>query len=172
MMGGSIGIDSREGQGSTFWFTCLFERALPGQRLAPEPEPVTPILHHEEARILVAEDNATNRLVVLAQLKKLGYNAVAVNNGSEAVEALGNAVWDLILMDCQMPVMDGYEATRQIRKSGHPDIPIIALTASAMRTDQDRCLAAGMNDYLSKPVDLVGLGDSLTKWLPLQSLAK
>ncbi len=122
-------------------------------------------------RILVAEDNATNRAVALAQLEKLGYQADAVANGAEAVEALQHGEYDLVLMDCEMPVMDGFEATRRIRQSPHPRVPIIALTASAMSGDRDRCIREGMNDYLSKPVDFQQLAEVLDKWCPGPDLA-
>ena len=172
-MGGAIGVDSREGQGSTFWFTAVFDVAPPGQRRrrraaradgsrATAERPCTA----RTARILVAEDNATNRQVALAQLQKLGYQASAVANGAEAVEAVRQGRYDLVLMDCEMPVMDGFEATRRIRESSHPVIPIVALTAHAMPADRDRCLSAGMNDYLSKPVELERLAEVLAKWLP------
>jgi two-component system, sensor histidine kinase and response regulator len=100
-------------------------------------------------------------------LQKLGYKATAVPNGLDAVEKLAHDRYDLVLMDCEMPVMNGYEATRLIRKSNQPAIPVIALTASAMSSDRNLCLDAGMNDYLSKPVDLGRLADSLARWLPL-----
>ncbi len=177
MMGGTIGVKSREGQGSTFWFTIAFERALEPESVSSE-EPVSEQPQQErintafvapggltgEARILVAEDNATNRAVALAQLKKLGYLADAVADGSEAVEALKTGGYDLVLMDCEMPVMDGFEATHLIRKSGNPRIPIIALTASAMSGDRERCIREGMDAYLSKPVDLHQLAEMLAKW--------
>jgi CheY-like chemotaxis protein/HPt (histidine-containing phosphotransfer) domain-containing protein len=118
------------------------------------------------ARILVAEDNATNRHVALAQLRKLGYEASVVTNGAGAIEAVQNGGYDLVLMDCEMPVMDGFEATRRIRRSTYPGIPIIAVTADAMPADRDRCLSMGMNDYLAKPVELGRLEAVLAKWLP------
>ncbi|MBF0529159.1 MAG: PAS domain S-box protein [Deltaproteobacteria bacterium] len=120
-------------------------------------------------RILLAEDNHTNQIVALSILKKLGYHADAVANGLEAVKALEMIPYDLVLMDLQMPEMDGIEATVQIR---HPEstvlnheIPIIALTAHAIQREISKCLAAGMNDYLSKPISPQGLADMLEKWL-------
>ena len=116
------------------------------------------------ARILVAEDNATNQHVALAQLRKLGYEALAVNNGAEAVEKVQGGGYDLVLMDCQMPVMDGIEATHLIRQS--TGIPIVAMTAHAMPGDRDRFLSEGMDDYLAKPVELKQLVEVLAKWVP------
>jgi CheY-like chemotaxis protein len=115
------------------------------------------------ARILVAEDNFTNQAVALAQLRKLGYDAHAVNNGAEAVEEVLRGDYDLVLMDCQMPVMDGMEATRRLRQSTR--IPIVAMTAHAMLGDRDRCLSAGMDDYLAKPVELTELSEVLARWV-------
>jgi PAS domain S-box-containing protein len=121
-------------------------------------------------RILLAEDNKTNQQVALAILKKLGYSADTVSNGLEAVDALKSRHYDVILMDCQMPEMDGYEATAHIRgpHSGiqNSAIPIIAMTAHAMSGDRNACIEAGMNDYMSKPVDPSTLDRILAKWLP------
>jgi CheY-like chemotaxis protein/HPt (histidine-containing phosphotransfer) domain-containing protein len=114
----------------------------------------------------VTEDNPINRLVLRAQLEKLGYRAHAVANGVEAVEAVQQGKYDLVLMDCQMPRMDGFEATRRIRESGSPHVPIIAVTANAMSGDRERCIREGMNDYLSKPVELGPLAEVLERWLP------
>ena len=169
MMGGSIGVDSYEGQGSTFWFTLDLELAQAGeQHDERRAEGVVPqngtARKATIGRVLIAEDNATNREVALAQLKKLGYQAVAVPNGADAVQAIERGIYDLVLMDCEMPVMDGYEATRRIR-AARPDFPIIALTADAMSGDRDRCISEGMSDYLAKPVDLERLAEVLAKWL-------
>ena len=140
------------------------------------------------ARILLAEDNITNQQVAVGILSKMGYRVDAVANGEEALQALASLPYDLVLMDVQMPVMDGLEATRQIREreaqasaaATDPDartrnlpapkpIPVIAMTAHALLRDRERCLAAGMNDYLSKPVDIRSVGEVLDKWLPAES---
>ncbi len=122
------------------------------------------------AHILLAEDNVTNQQVALAILKKLGQRADAVANGAEAINALESIPYDLLLLDMQMPVMDGYETAASIRspqsKVLNPDIPIIAMTARAMQGDREKCLEAGMNDYVSKPVSLQALAEALKKWLP------
>jgi signal transduction histidine kinase/FixJ family two-component response regulator len=183
MMGGKIGIESREGEGSTFWFTAVFE--TPPDVLASTAEPAASQrkpagsrggegievprgvrVAGREALILIADDNATNRAVALAQLEKLGYKADAVGNGAEAVEALRHGKYDLVLMDSEMPAMNGYEATRRIRESGNSHVPIVGMTAHAASGDRDRCMRGGMNDFLSKPVDLELLAEVLARWLP------
>ena len=166
LMGGTIGVDSRKGDGSTFWFTAVLDMEPRGRKPAigadgPQRTADAPV---RPARILVAEDNATNRHVALAQLRKLGYEALAVNNGAEAVELVKDGAYDLVLMDCQMPVMDGIEATRLIRQS--TGIPIVAVTAYAMPGDRNRFLSEGMDDYLAKPVELKHLAEVLAKWVP------
>ena len=129
-----------------------------------------------KARILIAEDNITNQRVALGILKRLGLSADAVANGAEAVRALETLPYDVVLMDVQMPEMDGIEATRQIRdpESAVPNhqIPIIAMTAHALQGDRDNCLKAGMNDYVSKPVSPQALAAALEKWLPRDSAAR
>ena len=129
---------------------------------APTPAPAV------LGRLLVTEDNATNQLVARAMLSKLGYRVDIAANGLEALAALERTSYAAVLMDCQMPEMDGYTATAAIRRSeirsGH-HTPIIAVTAGAFEGDQQRCLAAGMDDYISKPIKLIELEDMLNKWV-------
>jgi signal transduction histidine kinase/CheY-like chemotaxis protein len=169
LMGGEIGVNSDEGQGAEFWFTARFEKASvpsipPAARPAlrgrgPLPE-VPPI------RILLVEDSETNREVAIGILRKLGYTRVdAVADGAEALRALEARPYDLVLMDVHMANMDGLEASRRIRAPGsavrNPRIPIIAMTASAMLGDREKCLQAGMNDYVTKPVMPRALADAI-----------
>jgi signal transduction histidine kinase/HPt (histidine-containing phosphotransfer) domain-containing protein len=192
LMDGEIGVESKPGEGSTFWFTARFEKPVRQLQLhyglvkAMAEKPVNINNNHlprrikqpslrdtknqakvSKARILVVEDNAINREVALNQLKVLGYLPNAVFNGQEAVEALKNKKYAAVLMDCQMPDMDGFEATAEIRRlegnSNHTII--IAMTANAMEGDREKCLAAGMDDYLSKPVKLEALRRILEQWI-------
>jgi two-component system sensor histidine kinase/response regulator len=118
-------------------------------------------------RVLVVEDNEVNQLVAREMVARLGYQADVVADGAEAVSATAIRSYAAVLMDCHMPVMDGFEATRAIRRgegSGH--LSIIAMTAGALDEDRQRCLAAGMDDYLTKPVDLAALEATLDRWVP------
>ena len=118
-------------------------------------------------RILVVEDNLLNQLVAEGIVAKLGYQVNIVANGVQALEALSSTTYSAVLMDCHMPIMDGFEATREIRRrhDQNSTIPIIAMTAGAMAEDRVRCLAAGMDDYVSKPIDLQAMGELLRKWV-------
>ena len=126
-------------------------------------------INQPHVRILLAEDNITNQIVAKGILEKFGYYVDAVANGIEAVRSLEKIPYDLVLMDLQMPELDGLEATRMIRDAAskviHPDIPVIAMTANAMAGDREKCLNAGMNDYISKPVDPIILAEKIEKWL-------
>ena len=168
-MGGSIGVNSALGQGATFWFTVRLSNSQTFQPVMDGDHPLVNqrILYPQlqKARVLIAEDNDVNRLVALGKLKKLGYTAEVVSNGRAVLDSLAEGPYDIILMDCQMPVMDGYEATRRIRARGNdfPQPYIIAMTAHAMRGDSENCFAAGMNDYVTKPIVLEALAAALIR---------
>ncbi|EDX87397.1 PAS fold family [Synechococcus sp. PCC 7335] len=170
LMRGEIGVESQPNQGSTFWFVVPLEKAgdsedvLEAQALQP---PAEDAIDSSQARILVAEDNIDNRDLLVMLLEDIGYdNVVTVENGQEALNKINAELFDLILMDCQMPIVDGYEATRKLRKqnSRNSSIPVIAITANAMKGDRDKCLAAGMSDYITKPFASDDLERKLVKW--------
>ena len=168
LMEGRIGADSEPGQGSTFWFELPLQPALAAQAAADQAPPDDAAADLPPARVLVVEDNAVNRLVVQAMLERLGMAVVLAEDGAQAVAAVAAERFDLVLMDCQMPVMDGYEAARRIRAAGADGarVPIVALTAHALAEDRQRCADAGMNDYLAKPVTGQALADALRRHLP------
>jgi len=175
LMGGAIGVESEEWKGSTFWFTAIFEKqhgvgTSDRQDAGREIQFNSSAMHKKNVRILLAEDNYTNQIVAVEMLKKIGYYGVDITaNGYESLTALRSIPYDLVLMDCHMPELDGFEATRQIRstQSGvlNHNIPVIAMTALAMRGDRDQALEAGMDDYLIKPVEIQDLSKMLEKWL-------
>ncbi len=138
---------------------------------APEPDPAPAASGSDDPTVLVVEDNPVNQKVVCHMLRKMGFTVELADDGRAGVEMLGQGAFDAVLMDCQMPVMDGYEATRAIRDLDDEvsRIPIIALTANAMDGDREKCLAAGMDDYLSKPAKADQLREMLNKWIPLRS---
>jgi signal transduction histidine kinase/DNA-binding response OmpR family regulator len=165
-MGGTIGVFSKEGEGSTFWFTLTLPRASEGDvKLSKIAHlPVGPT---EKRLILLVDDNVTNRLVGKRLLEAAGHRVDTATNGREAVEAARATRYDIIFMDISMPELDGLEATRQIRAMADPygTVPIVALTANAIAGDRERFLTAGMNDYLTKPLRVASIEDVL-KALP------
>jgi signal transduction histidine kinase/ActR/RegA family two-component response regulator len=169
LMGGSIGIESHPGNGSSFWFTIRTQTSqkvveLPRSTQLPSAATVNRQTKH---RLLLVEDNLVNQKVALMLLGRLGYQVDLAQNGFEATTAVARKKYDLILMDYLMPGIDGLETTRRIRSSADDfaQIPIIAMTAAAFIEDRNACLAAGMNDYLSKPVRTEELVAKLEYWL-------
>jgi len=146
---------------------CLV--AAVGRPLPARPQPA-PVPSHASIRILVAEDHLVNQKVAQLALRRLGFEITLVANGREAVEAAGTGAHDVIFMDCQMPEMDGFAATRAIRQqeagTGARRLPIIAMTAGAVHADRDNCLAAGMDDYVAKPVKWESIPALLSRHLP------
>jgi PAS domain S-box-containing protein len=161
-MGGTIGVESEPNVGSVFWFTADLPATKPGT-LTETDEPAYRVVPR---RILVADDNRVNQIVVGGLLARDGHDIVLVENGREAVEAVQGGGFEIVLMDMQMPVMDGLEATRAIRALPGPDgqIAIIAVTANAMAEEVERCHAAGMNGHLAKPIDRELLRRAIARW--------
>jgi signal transduction histidine kinase/HPt (histidine-containing phosphotransfer) domain-containing protein/ActR/RegA family two-component response regulator len=178
LMGGRLGVESRVGEGTLFWFALPFGVAQTDVGQAPPP-PADGRALPADLRILLVEDNAVNQAVALGLLEQLGLRADVAENGALALEALEARPYDVVLMDVQMPVMDGNEATRQLRLrergEGAARLPVVAMTAHAMDGDRDKCLAAGMDDYLPKPLNPDALRRVLQTWcpkrLPLDSAA-
>lgn len=183
LMDGEIGVQSQEGKGSTFWFTAGFAPASPEQAEVVHKEqedkervlsfPKDSSIPPEEVRLLVVEDHPINYMLLSKWLKKLGIeNIDHAENGVEALERCEWTQYHLILMDCQMPKMDGYEATGQIRKREEIALlhtPIVAMTANAMVGDKEKCLKAGMDDYMSKPLQFDRLQAVLRRWVDTES---
>jgi CheY-like chemotaxis protein len=172
LMHGEIGATSIEGKGSVFWFSFMVRAA--GNETLKETETLSSSIQElPPARLLLVEDNLVNQKVAMAMLSKLGYKPDIANNGKEALELLREHDYDLVFMDCQMPVMDGFDTTRAIRAGfggRNAQITVVALTANAMKEDQDACYASGMTDYLSKPLQMPALVAILKKHLVVEPL--
>ena len=179
LMGGEVGVHSAPGAGATFWFTArlgIAERsalALPGDAAAALQD-----LHSgaaamqalKDARILLVEDNTFNQQIALEMLEEAGSSVCLANNGAEALDLLQQASFDCVLMDVQMPLMDGLEATRRIRSDpALADTRVLAMTATATHDDRARCLAAGMDDFIAKPIQPAVMYQTIASWLPVRA---
>jgi PAS domain S-box-containing protein len=176
MMGGQVGVDSRLGEGSTFWFTARFGLAAAGALRADAGLPASPTPDGVETsglaaaggrplRVLVVDDNEVNLLIATEMLSHAGVQVHTAEDGAQALQQLQAEPFDLVFMDMQMPVMDGLEATRRIRAlSDKPRVPIVAMTANALPSDRERCLQAGMDDVITKPIDPDRLVSVLRRW--------
>jgi signal transduction histidine kinase/ActR/RegA family two-component response regulator len=169
LMHGQVGVTSREGEGSTFWFDLSLRKSAapaPVEHAHPVPDAGAGPMG-EGTRVLLVEDDAVNQLVVENMLAKLGCTVEIASDGAAACEATDRARYDLILMDLHMPGMDGYEATRRIREAGTLKgyyTPIVALTADALSGDRDRCIEAGMDDFVTKPISTALLAAVVERW--------
>jgi len=171
IMGGDIGVTSKAGSGSTFWFSALLSKQpdKPSKE-TPLKEKALPTNYSQQHPIaLIAEDNDVNQMIISSYLQKHGISCHIANNGENAVSKFSSEHYHIVFMDCQMPVLDGYQATRMIRnlenETTTTNTPIIAMTGNALDGDREKCLDAGMNDYLSKPINKQDLAKVLEKWL-------
>jgi CheY-like chemotaxis protein len=174
MMGGQIGVESQTGVGSLFWFSVCLAKGIPAVAARPIPAAMAAEddlkSRHAGKRILLAEDEPTNQAVTCALIELVGMSVDIAEDGVKALALVGQKHYDLILMDMEMPNMDGIDATRAIRRApGHGDIVIIAMTANAFADDKAKCLRAGMNDFITKPVEPENFFATIGHWLDKQN---
>ena len=164
-MHGQFGVDSAPGEGSTFWFRLpLAVSSVQTLKSAQDQE--QEIKEQLSGHILLVEDNPINQMVARKMLEKIGLESSLAGDGQQALDMLAENTFDAVLMDCQMPVMDGFQAAQRIREEeALNDLPVIAMTANVMEGDREKCLAAGMNDYIGKPVVEADLKKTLARWL-------
>jgi CheY-like chemotaxis protein len=165
LMRGQVRVESRLGAGSHFFVDLPLQRA-PGSVL-PQPKATQPTDDNAPVSVLVVEDDAVNQLVVLEMLRKLGCEVDVVDDGEAAHRAVRAGSYDIVFMDCHMPVVDGFEATRRIRaweQTRGGELVIVALTADSLASDRQRCLDAGMNDFITKPVSSSQLSATIERW--------
>jgi PAS domain S-box-containing protein len=172
LMDGDIGLESTEGVGSTFWFAIPLAAAPAEEPEMDETAPPAPSASRPPAtpRALLVEDNPTNQFVARRFIEKAGCVVDVASNGAEALEKIAAADFDVVFMDCQMPIMDGYEATKRIRQGRLSTVPIVAMTAHAMKGDRERCLAVGMTEYLSKPLKPDTVAEMIERVLRLHAV--
>jgi CheY-like chemotaxis protein/HPt (histidine-containing phosphotransfer) domain-containing protein len=168
LMGGTLGVESEVRRGATFWVELELEQGPEDTLRVTDAHGAEDRVIRGGARVLLAEDNPTSRMVTEALLKKLSCRVDIALDGREALHKVEAHDYDLVLMDCHMPVMDGFQATKRIRRiPGRETLPVVALTASAMESDQERCTKAGMNESITKPVRVAVLAKALERWVPV-----
>jgi PAS domain S-box-containing protein len=176
LMGGDIGFTSNENKGTKFWFTVKLNKVKNPNKQLQVKEKQNRNFIPVDGRVLVVDDNKTNLFVAREMLEYLGVKSDIAANGQEAIDCLNDRHYELIFMDCHMPEMDGYQATKKIRSMkfvhNSSKIPIIAITASTMKGDRERCLAAGMDDFISKPIHVETIQQKLIMWLPIETKNK